>query len=92
MEAAYPPRAESSRNSIRQIATAWDGVALEVRREDPTMPYLLEDGFVVVYPQAGKTMAELRRIAWERARDRMRVDWGMPDVDLNPAITWTTYP
>ena len=75
---------------MRQFATAWDGVALEIRQGHLL---LYEDGAPVSHPTAQHepSMADLRALAWQRALDRWcACTWVVP-VPI-PKLEWKTYP
>lgn len=83
--------------TVRQLATAADGVALEVGISGLGGGYLREDGQLVMLgpDSAHLDMAACRHMAWERQVKRRCVDRGHNDAcecDGRWSLKWETYP
>lgn len=79
---------------MKQIATAPDGVALEIRKEEFVPAHLREDdvGVIPSYPE--KSFGELRKIALDRfiARCEYMPEGDAPFSFRTAVIEWKTYP
>lgn len=88
--------AEGAALMIRQLATAWDGVAIEVNELNSGIN---EDGVFVGFPsgtlQLGAMLAHKRAFAEKRANERWTEAATSPDGNLHNGyapMLWATYP